>query len=160
MKQYDVMITETLQKKVTIDANSREEAHDIVAKRWHNGDYILDADAFVGVEFSHNQPVTFAEMKNAYAYLCEFATDRSPRTVNIGAIINLSSVYPDQVVFSLLSPDEKQGLIDYVEMKIDYAEIPNECAYRLYEQAIQEKVSAASLKPPLAKKSPQKDMVR
>ena len=49
MKTYEVTITETLQKTVT---DSREEAERQVEESWNNSEYILDADSFVGVDFS------------------------------------------------------------------------------------------------------------
>lgn len=50
MKTYEVTITETLQK--TVEANSRQEAERLVEKNWNDSEYILDADSFVGVDFS------------------------------------------------------------------------------------------------------------
>lgn len=52
MKTYAVTITETLQKTVEIEANSREEAESLVEARWNDSEYILDGDSFVGVDFS------------------------------------------------------------------------------------------------------------
>ncbi|MEG0751093.1 MAG: DpnD/PcfM family protein [Oscillospiraceae bacterium] len=52
MKEFDVTITETLKKTVTVEANSREEAERLVSDRWHHSDYILDAEDFAGVDFS------------------------------------------------------------------------------------------------------------
>lgn len=52
MKTYEVTITETLQKTVEVEANSREEAERLVEQRWNDSEYILDADSFVGVDFS------------------------------------------------------------------------------------------------------------
>lgn len=52
MKEYDVTITETLKMTVTVQADDREEAEQMVSDNWKNGDYILDADHFTGVEFS------------------------------------------------------------------------------------------------------------
>jgi hypothetical protein len=50
-KTYKVMITETLQKTVFVDASSEQEAHRRVSDAWKNSEYILDADSFQGVEF-------------------------------------------------------------------------------------------------------------
>lgn len=50
-KEFDVIITETLRKKVTVEAESPVEAEQLVSDMWHNSEYILDADDFVGVEF-------------------------------------------------------------------------------------------------------------
>ncbi len=51
MKEYDVTVTETLRMTVTVEADSPEDAEQKVNDKWHNGDYILDADNFVGVTF-------------------------------------------------------------------------------------------------------------
>lgn len=51
MNEYDIAIRETLEMTVTVEAASREEARQIVADRWENGEYILDADSFKDVEF-------------------------------------------------------------------------------------------------------------
>lgn len=51
-KLYDVTITETLQMTVQVEADSLYEAEWMVSDNWHNDEYILDADNFVGVEFS------------------------------------------------------------------------------------------------------------
>ena len=48
---YKVNITETLQKTVEVEANSRTEAEQLVSGKWRNGDFILDAECFTGVSF-------------------------------------------------------------------------------------------------------------
>lgn len=52
MKTYQVTITETLQKTVEVEANSKEKAEELVERKWNDSEYILDAEAFVGVDFS------------------------------------------------------------------------------------------------------------
>ena len=52
MKNFKVTITETLEKVVNIKANSREEALEIAEKGWKDGNFVLDADNFTGVEYS------------------------------------------------------------------------------------------------------------
>ena len=52
MKTYEVTITETLQKTVEVEADSREKAEKQVEQKWNDIEYILDADSFVGVDFS------------------------------------------------------------------------------------------------------------
>ena len=51
MNEYDITIRETLEMTVTVEAESRAEARQIVADRWKNSEYILDADSFKDVEF-------------------------------------------------------------------------------------------------------------
>ena len=50
-KEYKVLITETLQKTVIVEAGSEQEAHTRVSDAWKNAEYILDSDNFQGVEF-------------------------------------------------------------------------------------------------------------
>jgi len=49
---FDVAITETLKRVVTVDAVSPDAAEQTAADNWRAGDYILDAENFVGVEFT------------------------------------------------------------------------------------------------------------
>ena len=51
LREFEVTITETLQKTVTVEAKSREEAEEIVHERYKDSEYILDADHFKDVEF-------------------------------------------------------------------------------------------------------------
>jgi hypothetical protein len=51
LREFDVTITETLRMTVSVTAKNRDDAEQIVSDNWHNSDYILDADHFVGVEF-------------------------------------------------------------------------------------------------------------
>lgn len=51
MKEYDVTITETLQKTVRIRAESLVEAEQIAEEKWNNSEYILDAEHFKGADF-------------------------------------------------------------------------------------------------------------
>lgn len=52
MKQsYKVTITETLSMTVEVEAADKWEAEQIVSEQWNNGEYILEADRFVGVKF-------------------------------------------------------------------------------------------------------------
>ena len=39
MKKFDVEITETLQRTVTVEAASQEEAERMVDRGWRDGDY-------------------------------------------------------------------------------------------------------------------------
>lgn len=52
MKSYEVTITETLQMTVEVEAATREQAQELVERKWNDSEYILDAEAFKGVDFS------------------------------------------------------------------------------------------------------------
>ncbi len=52
MKEFDVTITETLEKKITVEALSKDEAEQAVRDMWNDEDIILDADDFIDVSFN------------------------------------------------------------------------------------------------------------
>ena len=58
MKKFEVTITETLKKKVEVEAETQEEAEQIVTDEWYKGDHILGADNFTEVVFEakENEP--------------------------------------------------------------------------------------------------------
>ena len=51
MKKYLVEITETLQKQITVSANSSEEAEQKVKERYKNEDIILNENDYVDTDF-------------------------------------------------------------------------------------------------------------
>ena len=63
-KEFDVTIVETLKMKVTVEAESMEDAMQLVGDKWYNGDYVLDADNFVGVEFEPSERVVELSYQN------------------------------------------------------------------------------------------------
>lgn len=52
MKEYDVKITETLERTVTVQAESREEAQEQVEQKWNDSVYVLDAEDFTHADFA------------------------------------------------------------------------------------------------------------
>ncbi len=52
MKEYEVTITETLQKTVSIEAESREEAERLIEDMWKDSEIILDSDDFYDVSYA------------------------------------------------------------------------------------------------------------
>lgn len=52
MKKYLVEITETLQKQITIRANSREEAEQKVKEKYRNEEIVLDESDYVDTDFT------------------------------------------------------------------------------------------------------------
>ena len=67
MKEFEVTITETLQKSITVAAATREEAQAMVEEMWDKGDVVLDADHFVSAEFSCNDGQEIEADKDIYA---------------------------------------------------------------------------------------------
>ena len=52
MREYPVLITEMLQMTVYVEAENPVDAVAKAKAQWQNGDFILDADHFTGVEIS------------------------------------------------------------------------------------------------------------
>lgn len=50
--KFDVTITETHQRVVTIEADTPEEAKEIAEDRWSEGYIVLESDDLVEVDFS------------------------------------------------------------------------------------------------------------
>ena len=62
MKKFEVEITETLQRTVTVEAASQEEAERMVDRGWRDGDYVLTDEDYVGVSMGMTiQNVTRAD---------------------------------------------------------------------------------------------------
>lgn len=71
-KEFDVTIVETLKMKVTVEADSLEEAEQLVSDGWYKGEYILDAECFEGVEFESAEPVidlSYREMSDVFHHV-------------------------------------------------------------------------------------------
>jgi hypothetical protein len=52
MKTYKVQIQETLSLTVEVKAKNELEAEEKVSQAYYNSEYILDAENFVGVDFT------------------------------------------------------------------------------------------------------------
>lgn len=71
-KELDATIVETLKMKVTVEADSLEEAEQLVSDGWYRGEYILDAECFEGVEFESAEPVidlSYREMSDVFHHV-------------------------------------------------------------------------------------------
>ena len=51
MKSYNVEITETLRRTVTVKAHDYDEAIDKVREAWKKSEFVLDADDFLEAGF-------------------------------------------------------------------------------------------------------------
>lgn len=55
MRKFAVTIHENLKRTVVVEADSPVEAEVLVADRWRNGDYVLDAEDFTDVDFETSE---------------------------------------------------------------------------------------------------------
>lgn len=49
--KFEVVICERLKRKVLVEADNFEDAEEVVANKWHSGEYVLNADDFADVCF-------------------------------------------------------------------------------------------------------------
>lgn len=74
MKEYDVTITEISKMTVTVEAESMDDAKQIVSDGWRNGEYVLDYSNFVDVDFEAKDPMinlTYKEMSDVFRHINE-----------------------------------------------------------------------------------------
>ena len=48
---FKVTIIETLKRTVTVEADNRDDAEQMVSDDWHNSKYVLDSGDYTGVRF-------------------------------------------------------------------------------------------------------------
>ena len=82
MKKFEVEITETLQRTVTVEAASQEEAERMVDRGWRDGDYVLTDEDYVGVDFKTTGEHELSEKKMLDVLLVK--PNEHPRNVKIG----------------------------------------------------------------------------
>ena len=83
MKKFDVEITETLQRTVTVEATSQEEAERMVERSWRDGDYVLTDEDYVGVDFKTVGEHELSEKKMLDVLLVK--PNEHPQNISIGA---------------------------------------------------------------------------
>ena len=113
MKEFDVTITEKLQAVVTVEAETREEAEQMVSDQWRSGDHILDADNFVDVEFEGKESVEREKKKTIDVLLVE--PGQYPRMTSIGSDLHslqkavggdIEAIYPYDDPIAIVCAEE------------------------------------------------------
>jgi|GEM_PF-2175878 len=79
MKLYNVEVIETLSKVVEQEANSYEEAEDIVYEKYRDGDIVLDWNDLEDTDF---KPYPSQELKKSFNFNVDY--DRTDKTIWIG----------------------------------------------------------------------------
>ena len=113
MKEFDVTITEKLQAVVTVEAETREEAEQMVSDQWRSGDHILDADNFVDVEFEGKENTEREKEKALDVLLVE--PGQYPRMTSIGSNLyslqkavggDIEAIYPYDDPIAIVCAEE------------------------------------------------------
>ena len=121
MKKFDVEITETLQRKVSVEAASQEDAERMVTQAWNNQDYVLDSGDFTGVDFKTVGEHELAETRtmdvllvqpNAYPKKISVGTELEDlqAMVMVGGDIEVTYPFEDEVAIILNESGKINGL--------------------------------------------------
>lgn len=103
MKEFDINIKETLEKTVSVIAESREDAEEAVRKAYFNSEYVLDAENFTGVNFSIQAERELQQEQKAMMDVLLIKPFMYPQKVKIGCELedlqaavggDIEAVYP------------------------------------------------------------------
>ncbi|MDO4515054.1 MAG: DUF3846 domain-containing protein [Lachnospiraceae bacterium] len=115
MKEYDVKITETLEKTVTVQAESRDAAEEQVKSAYYNSEYILDAENFTGVDFGTQAEREIQQEQAPKMDVLLVKPGMYPQAVQIGCELedlqkavggDIEAVYPYEEPVALLMNEE------------------------------------------------------
>lgn len=115
MKEYDIKITETLEKTVTVEAASREEAEEQVRQAYYDSEYILDSENFTGVEFGTEAERELVQEQKHLMDVLLVKPGMYPQAVQIGSELedlqkavggDIEAVYPFNEEVALVVNDE------------------------------------------------------
>ena len=115
MKEYDIKITETLEKTVTVEAASCEEAEEQVRQAYYNSEYILDSENFTGVEFGTEAEREIVQEQKHLMDVLLVKPGMYPQAVQIGSELkdlqkavggDIEAVYPFNEEVALVVNDE------------------------------------------------------
>lgn len=121
MKEFEVTITETLQKTVNIEAETKEEAAQLVKEMWNNGDIILDADNFADVEYAADNGKEIEKLNELEVLLVE--PDQYARMTTIEAGLSSMQEIVGGYIQSVNYFDEPVTLVCNEEGKINGMEL-------------------------------------
>ena len=115
MKEFDITITETLEKNVNVKAASREEAEEAVKKAYYNSEYVLDAENFTGVQFKVQAERDIQQEQTSKLDVLLIKPGMYPQQVQIGCELedlqaavggDIEAVYPFADSVAIICNDE------------------------------------------------------
>lgn len=115
MKEYDIKITETLEKTVTVKAESMEAAQAKVEEEYYNSKHILDSENFTGVDFSAEAEREIVQEQKEQLDVLLVKPGMYPQAVQIGSELedlqkavggDIEAVYPYNEPVALIVNDE------------------------------------------------------
>lgn len=161
LKLFQVTITETLTAKIVVDAASMEQAEEIVRQNYRNEVYILDAENFVGADFSAAELVPMREARHSnYKDMVAFIGEDNK--VYLGKMENytdwmylnddnsLTFISDNQAMFSFLSGEgwaktQDEMIMDGTLRAEDYMEFSKLRFRTLYRYPVIQEVQFAGM---------------
>ena len=113
--EYDIKITETLEKTVTVKAESMEAAQAKVEEEYYNSEHILDSENFTGVDFSAEAEREIVQEQKEQLDVLLVKPGMYPQAVQIGGELedlqkavggDIEAVYPYNEPVALIVNDE------------------------------------------------------
>ena len=115
MKEFDITITETLEKAVTVSAETKDQAEEAVKQGYYDSEYVLDAENFTGVDFAvqAEREVQLEQSEKLNVLLVK--PGQYPQQVEIGGELedlqkavggDIEAVYPYKDAVALIVNDE------------------------------------------------------
>lgn len=113
-KKFDVEITETLQRTVSVEADSREEAESMVIEAWNDEVYVLDSKDLIGVDFKTSDGQEITESKEKLDILL-VQPGAYPQKISMGAELKdfqdavggtITATYPFADAVAIVCNDE------------------------------------------------------
>lgn len=115
MKEFDISITETLEKTVTVEAATRQEAEEKVKQSYYNSEYILDSENFTGVQFDTQDEREIQQEQKPMMDVLLVKPGMYPQQVQIGCELedlqvavggDIECTYPFEEPVALIVNDE------------------------------------------------------
>lgn len=121
MKEFEITITETLEKTVSIEADTKEEALRIADEMWKNEDIVLDSDNFVDVNYKSDNGKELEHSNNLEVLLVE--PGQYPKMTTIEAKLSSMQELVGGNIQAVSYFDEPVMLICNEEGKINGSEL-------------------------------------
>ena len=115
MKEYDIKITETLEKTVTVKAESMEAAQAKVEEEYYNSEHILDSEKLTGVDNSAEAELEIVQEQKDQLHVFLVKNGKYPKALQIGRQLedlqkavggDIEAVYPYNEPVALIVNDE------------------------------------------------------
>lgn len=115
MKEFDITIKETLEKMVTVQAENKQEAEEMVREAYYNSEHVLDSENFTGVDFGTQAEREIQHEEAALIDVLLVKPGMYPQAVKIGCELedlqaavggNIEATYPYNEPVALIMNEE------------------------------------------------------